>query len=168
MDIVNIEELDKYTANKLKEYPERGNLYYMWGLPRSGKSTFAREWPKSRPMRVAVNGDTFRLTTYNKGFILEREEEMRSHYRVAIRSLLLEGYDVLIDDCHTNPEKRKLWDSLGARVIACETPLDVCLGRVEGDPADEEVAGFIKAIKRMDTEMKIHPITDIFQSVEGM
>ncbi len=123
--------MDEYTKMKLNEV-KKGRLVYMIGLPRSGKSTFVNKWVQTMPGRTIVNGDSIRLALHGEGFIKEREKEVYDIGLVMVKSLLLNGLDVLVDETNTTPDERKVWQDMGGVGIFVDTPLDKCIDRVKG------------------------------------
>jgi len=75
------------------------------GLPRSGKSTWARltGW-------TVVNPDMVRLAFQNRPFIQETETWIWSIVRVMVKSLVLAGNTpIVIDATHTTMARRREW-----------------------------------------------------------
>jgi hypothetical protein len=126
-------------------------LYFTIGLPRSGKSTFARRWQRGEvevrdgkftddPLsedvsrinnvpRIVVTPDAFRLALGHR-YNWYVEPVVFSHVQVAIRAFL-QDYDVLVDDTHTSEEsiKRILEIDPSAINIMIDTPLETCCER---------------------------------------
>lgn len=75
------------------------NLYYTIGLPRSGKSTFCRNWTAEKPNRVIVCADDIRLS-FGHRFNEHIEEHISSIKHLMIRTLL-RSHDVIVDGTHT-------------------------------------------------------------------
>lgn len=77
------------------------------GLPRCGKSTWARE--SGFPM---VNPDSIRLALYNEPFIRGRESEVWIITGLMVRSLFLAGHTtVVLDATNTIRKYRDDWKS---------------------------------------------------------
>ena len=73
------------------------------GLPRSGKTTWARE--QGYPI---VNPDSIRLSLHGKRFELLAEDMVWSIVFIMIRSLLLAGHDkVIVDGTHITIKRRR-------------------------------------------------------------
>lgn len=79
-----------------------GKLSFCIGLPRSGKSTFCKQWQTEAPNRVVLAGDDFRYAVYNKRYQFEGEELVRGTLMTAARALFRAGYDVMIDETNTS------------------------------------------------------------------
>lgn len=128
---------------------ERGKLYGLVGLPRSGKSTVANEWVKGdkvrnpnghgffpycyvidRP-RVIVGGDDFRVALYGQEYNLNGEASVFAAMDVAVRALLARGFDVIIDETCTTEDtlSRYLRLDLDFTPIFIDTPEEVCVER---------------------------------------
>ena len=119
-----------------------GKLAFLVGLPRSGKSSIARQWrdgnlqfvsprrqdenPRSR---VIVCADDVRLamgTRFNESI----EDHVCSVKHTMIKSLLYE-HDVLVDGTHTTPSSLlKLFNiDAEAEFYFVDTPPDICIER---------------------------------------
>lgn len=146
--------MDEYTKTKLEEV-RKGELWYMIGLPRSGKSTFSSQWELEKPKRVVVNADSIRLALHGNGFLLEKEPEVHHIVYITVKALLLQGYEVLVDETNYKPELRQIWRELGGKGIYIPTPIDICLSRVKG--SDERVQAFKSAMIKMDEDLKKDP-----------
>jgi predicted kinase len=144
-------------------------LYFMVGLPRSGKSTLAAKWltenlrlihdqngqviGTTNPPRVVLNGDDFRHAVYGRDFCPEGEGLVFASIDVAARALLRAGYDVLIDETGTTEStiKRYLKIDPDAEAIWVDTPEEECVRRatITNKPY------LIPPIKRMAEQMKL-------------
>lgn len=72
------------------------------GLPRSGKSTFCRDWKKWDYNRVVLSGDDFRYAITNQRFELCAELHVRANLMAAVRALHRAGYHVFVDETNTS------------------------------------------------------------------
>jgi len=102
-----------------------GQLYYLIGIARSGKSTFAKKWlnyeytidghdlyrsskfeydadrkPESVP-RMVVCSDDIRLALHGQPFVTSAENIVHAIKEITIASQLMKGVDVLVDGTHT-------------------------------------------------------------------
>lgn len=82
-------------------------LILMVGLPRSGKTTWAKEYVKENPNTIIVSPDTIRFALHGKRFIVEAEEFVWAIHYTMVKTLLLQGYDVLVDATNTTEKRRK-------------------------------------------------------------
>lgn len=137
------EKMDEFTAIKYSE-TKKGQLYYMVGLPRSGKTTLMNKWQAEKPNRVIVCFDNIRLALYEKDHIQSMEPFMWELGTTMAKTLLLSGYDVMMDDTHSSKWKRDYYNILGGHGMYLNTPLDICLKR-----APQAHTAFISAIHRM-------------------
>ena len=80
----------------------KGKLTVLIGLPRSGKSTYSRLWEAGGDMRVVVSSDTVQLATHGHVYLGITTGLCHEIYYIMIRTLLLQGYDVLADDTHSS------------------------------------------------------------------
>jgi predicted kinase len=113
----------------------RGNLFFMMGVQRSGKSTFATEWVRAvllngRP-RALVCSDDIRLALYGERYRHEGEPMVWAINGYMVEALLARGHDVLVDGTNTTRPsiKRILEVDINARPFVINTPKDVCLQR---------------------------------------
>lgn len=130
----------------------------MMGLPRSGKSTFAKILSPITNSPI-VEPDAVRLALYGVPFIGSREPEVWEHVRLMVRSLFIAGHDsVILDATNLNRTKysRGAWSSPDWKrhIIYIPTPANVCKERA--------IAGnkhyLVEVIDRM--EMKYDPVVD--------
>jgi predicted kinase len=110
-------------------------LYFTIGPSHSGKSTYAKKWmleQGERP-RVVVTADSIRLALTNHRYNRYVEPIVFAHKHVMIKSLLIEGYDVLACGTHTTEEsiKRILEIHGNAKYILFDVPLETCLSRIK-------------------------------------
>lgn len=109
-------------------------LYFMKGLPASGKTTRALELVRDG-MAHRVNKDDIRMMMFNGDYHSDLERTVIEIERFVVRKLLNQGHSVVVDNTHLNPyhenEYRGMADFFGAEfeVILCDTPLETCLER---------------------------------------
>lgn len=109
-------------------------LYFMKGLPASGKTTKALELVRDDEA-YRVNKDDIRMMMFNGDYHSDLERTVIDIERYTVRRLLNQGYSVVVDNTHLNPqherEYRSIADFFGAEfeVILCDTPLEICLER---------------------------------------
>ncbi len=137
------------------------------GIPGSGKTTWALRWLAEDPAgRVRVNRDDLRQALYGCGYPLhpdkdvayKREVAVSAAQQEAVRALLREGRDVVVDDTHIRARYVRQWEEVAAdegadfRVEDCftDTPLDVCIQR---DAARDRVVGEA-AIRDMHSRLR--------------
>lgn len=123
-------------------------LHVMVGLPRSGKSTVARQM--KMPI---VCPDSIRLALHGEEFIQSAEPMVWAMAEIFVKSLFLSGHtDVVVDACHVSKQSRMKWQSPDWIVVyhPVRTPLSVCLNRAEAEGASE---GLIEAIYRMSGKL---------------
>lgn len=165
-----------------------GRLYFMVGLPRSGKSSTAQLWLKGpflpdpegerpghikfnyltdgievvRP-RAVVSGDDFRKAVHGHSYIAEAEGLVFSYMDVAIKALLLGGFDVLVDETSTTESTimRYLRADLDAVPIWIDTPVDECIQRARATNKEFLIGPIYRISRQMDELRKGWP--DNFQ-----
>lgn len=128
-------------------------LFFTIGLARAGKSSFAKRWKSEGNNRVVLEQDNFRAGTYGVRFRLEGEELARGSFIVAIRALLLGGYDVLAVDTHTgywNVNQMLMIDPK-AQATIFHTPLEVCKERALAD----NMPDLLPSLDRMNKNLSI-------------
>lgn len=97
------------------------------GLPRSGKST----WAKAAGHPI-VNPDSIRLALHGQRFISEAEPFVWAIAKAMVRSLFLAGHDAVILDATNNTRKRRdEWKSKDWETIfkVIDTPDYQCVDR---------------------------------------
>ena|ERR1051326_6352277 len=126
------------------------SLICMVGLPRSGKSTWAKSY--GSPM---VNPDSVRLAVYGQRYLQKMEPMVWMATAWMVQSLFLAGHDkVIVDATNVTRKRRDVWVKLGMengyqtffKVI--DVPLKVCLERAVA-ANDSEI---IPVIRRMHAE----------------
>ena len=133
-------------------------LYFSVGMPRSGKSTIARDWsgpygpddPRDlytetitydgahywndftrKPSKVIVCGDDFRLAAHGQVYRRLSEGLVWGHIQVAIQALLKTGHTVFFDETNSSPwsiERIFEIDSDAVPVFV-KTPMETCIER---------------------------------------
>lgn len=134
-------------------------LLMMVGLPRSGKSTVARNLALSHGYAV-VNRDAVRLALHGMRFLPLAEPIVAAITVIMVRALFMFHDTVVLDECNVSEKRRKEWLNNGWEVAyyLVDTPKDVCLGRAEMT-ADLEI---MPVIERMANEWDYpywHPVT---------
>lgn len=102
-------------------------LILLIGLPRSGKSTYARG--HGAPI---VNPDSIRLAIHGHAFIGQSEILVWPIAMLMVRALFEAGHcEVILDATNTTKERRKFWKSKSWQVECKEflTQADVCIAR---------------------------------------
>lgn len=97
------------------------------GLPRSGKSTWARQ--TGLPI---VNPDSIRLALHGQPFHADAEPFVWAIARAMVRALFLAGHaTVVLDATNTTEKRRAEWQSehWETRLQVFDTPADVCAER---------------------------------------
>ena len=79
-------------------------LYVLIGCPASGKSTFAEWLVKSEPKTMRVSRDEIRFAQFQNQLEPEAEGMISKMVTEQTRSLLLNGWNVVLDNCHTKKE----------------------------------------------------------------
>jgi predicted kinase len=111
--------------------PERPTLIATVGLPRSGKSTWAR-----RQGVPVVNPDSIRLALHGQPFIEEAEPWVWLFARTMVRSLFLAGHPtVILDATNVTRRRRREWvdGDWELRFEVFRTPAEVCIERALAD-----------------------------------
>lgn len=115
-----------------------GTLAITRGLPGSGKTTRARDWVAAKPeTRARVNRDDLRFNLFGRytGLDYAQEQTITRAQHAAVRALLEDGRDVVVDDTNLRLRHARAWADLAEQVGAAfevwdiDTPLDVCIAR---------------------------------------
>jgi predicted kinase len=108
-------------------------LYFTVGTAASAKSTFAQKWKRelANTPRVVVTTDNIRLALHNQVYNKCAEPLVFAQKYIMLKTLLLEGYDVLSCGTHTTKEsiQRILEIDPNAEPIVIGVPLHICLER---------------------------------------
>lgn len=102
-------------------------LHMTVGLPRSGKST----WARMQGVPV-VNPDSVRFALHGKLWDASREAEVWAHVDLMIRSLFLAGHkQVILDATNVTKDRRDIWVSSQWAIMhhVFETPKEICIAR---------------------------------------
>lgn len=129
-------------------------LILMVGLPRSGKSTWARK--QNHPI---VCKDAIRLALHGQRFLPEAEEFVDALATYMVKSLFLAGHEtVIVDECHNTEKRRKRWlnDNWQIEYKIIPTIEEECIKRA----LEEKDVEIIPVIQRMYQENDIHLIKD--------
>jgi predicted kinase len=119
-------------------------LWITVGLPRSGKTTWARSkgWP-------IVNPDSIRRALYGQRFVTKCEPWVWLIVYAMVEALFLAGHDnVIVDATNVTQKRRDEWTTrdFGAdetEFVVIDTPPDKCLERAKME-GDEEIQPVIK------------------------
>jgi adenylylsulfate kinase-like enzyme len=133
---------EKYLENK------RGNLYFMVGNARSGKSTVCKQISRELSA-VILTQDSFRLAVYDRDYHYDSEPAVFGHIDVAARAMLINGTNVLIDETNTLAWRREHWRGLGGIGFFVNTPVETCISR-----CNPENHGLIGAVRRMGKNLE--------------
>lgn len=106
-------------------------LYFTIGLPRSGKSTYCKEWSQQYPNRVIVSSDSIRLAITGKRYEPLAETLVFATKHIMIRSLLSLNYDVIVDGTHSTEISitRLLEIDKNAKYVIIPTRPEICIDR---------------------------------------
>ena len=148
-----------------------GNLYFLIGLPRSGKSTFAKNWQRTHidilcdntteenkaPFmdfnRVVVNADSIRLALSGNRWNYLTEPFVHAIKTTMTRTLISQDYKVLIDGTHTTTKSiGELFDIdnyAHYHIVNCDK--DICIQRAK----DSGQSDLEPVIERMAKQLEL-------------
>lgn len=121
------------------------------GLPRSGKSTWARK--QGIPI---VNPDSIRLAIHGKNFIQESEDLVWCIAKYMVKALFLAGHDnIILDATNLTSKRRQFWISDNWRCVQryFHVSVSTCIQRAR-DSGREDL---IPIIKEMDQSKEVDP-----------
>lgn len=121
-------------------------LYLTVGLPRSGKSTWARK--QGVPI---VNPDSIRLAIHGQPFYAPAEPLVWATAKTMVRALFLAGHNnVILDATNVTKTRRDQWNSTewACRYILFAVDEETCIKRAVDNPE------LIQVIQRMMTEFE--------------
>lgn len=142
------------SMNTLEEYKRPGHLIVMVGLPRSGKST----WAKKQGFPI-VEPDAIRFALYGQEFWGPGEPMVWSVAYTMVRALFLAGHrNVILDAVSHTQYRRDEWIRKGRTedvpwnvFFQCvDTPENICLQRTKPGMDGDGIRG---AIKRMAKDL---------------
>jgi len=119
------------------------------GLPRSGKTTWARQ--QNVPM---VNRDSIRLALHGERYLPEAEGMISVLEENMVKSLFLAGHDtVIVDATHNTEKRRKRWVSDKWEIELKIIPFgkEICIQRAIAENDNE----IIPIIEKMACELDI-------------
>lgn len=122
------------------------------GIPRSGKSTYLKNLSKSIENCIILSGDSFRYAITGERFNLNSELHVRASLVAAARALLLDGYNVILDETNTSEYNQKQLLDLheSPEIILIHSPIYVCVERaIECNQRD-----LIPSIHRMQENLE--------------
>ena len=103
---------------------------------------FPREMPKNNPVfhpRIVLEDDAIRKAITGDRWNAAAESQVYAIKYGMIRTLMVQGYDVLVDDTHTTkPSIQRLLEiDLKADFVYIDTPMQECMKRaIETDQSD--------------------------------
>ncbi len=120
-------------SSEADQQPQRKRLMLTVGLPRSGKTTWAR-----RQGFPIVCPDTIRTELHGQRFAKEAEPFVWTIANLMVRALFRAGHDrVILDACNNTRKRRDEWksDLWITELVIMDTPAEKCLERAlaEGD-----------------------------------
>lgn len=123
----------------------QARLAIMCGLPRSGKSTYARELQEAGWVRVCP--DDIRRALHGRGHYRPAEPLVWANTQLSVRALLLGEHAVVVDATNTTKERRAPWLAIAREMevplvaFVLETPVEVCheRNRASDEPVPPEV-----------------------------
>lgn len=120
-------------------------LVLLVGLPRSGKTTWAKE--QGFPV---VNPDSIRLAIHGQRFVPVAEPLVWAVAKTMVRALFLAGHaTVILDACNTTRKRRDEWKSNDwqTRFVQISTAESVCINRAN-EIGDTEIVPVIERMNR--------------------
>ena len=150
------------TSPRSKSRIDMNVLYMTVGLPRSGKSTWARGLLKTHGTPI-VSPDAIRWAMHGGQYDPAAEARVWDTARLMVESLFLVGHpEVILDATNICEAVRQKWTARDRdiRVVLFDTPASVCVQRARA-LGDEAVA---LAILRMEKQYE-RP-EDVFVTVE--
>jgi len=103
-------------------------LVVMFGYPRSGKSTWVKEWYIPHGYS-AVSPDSIRRVLHGKSYIQAMEHLVWATAYIMADSLLSMGNKVVVDATSINHVRRAPWKNRGAVFHHVPTPPEECMRR---------------------------------------
>ena len=123
-------------------------LILTMGLPRSGKSTWAKQ--SGHPI---VNRDAIRLALHGQAFIGDAEDMVSAIEMYMVKSLFHAGHSfVIVDATHLKEKYRKRWSygPWNVRIERFDVEPSECIERAKNDGRED----LIPIIERMSENME--------------
>ncbi len=109
-------------------------LLCLVGLPRSGKSTWAKDMAYRSEFYPIVNKDSIRLALHGNVFDATKEDEVRKIARVTVTALFLAGHKIVcLDETNITYLRRNEWQSRSwnVRFKVFSASKEVCIRRAK-------------------------------------
>lgn len=122
------------------------------GLPRSGKSTWAREYAAQHNTPV-VNPDSIRLALHGQAFVASAEPMVWAVAHLMVSSLFKAGHaTVILDATNITEHRRKDWRSREwmCHYVCFTAPRDECIRRARAQGQEE----LVPIIERMASSLE--------------
>lgn len=143
----------------MNESDKEGELVFfvLRGLPRSGKSTIAKE-RSERTGAVVISRDSIRLALHGKPYVAELEDEVSNIERLMIQSLFYSGCrTIILDECFVKRASIKhTLDYLTGSIPysfttkTVQVPVEVCIRRAISCDQEYLVPVILDMAKRFD------------------
>lgn len=113
-------------------------LAIMCGLPKSGKTTYARGLQETGWVRVCP--DDIRRALHGRGHHVPAEPVVWANAQLSVRALLLGGHSVVVDATNTTRKRRAVWREIAGdlkvplEAFVLRTTAEICHRRNEASP----------------------------------
>lgn len=145
-----------HTRKELMAKEKTALLLVTIGLPRSGKSTWVREYAGGRPRSAIVSPDEVRRALHGDYYIPSVEDMVWAIVKLMVKALFRAGHTTVILDGTFNTKKYRApwmdfspWDNsqftVTTEFLCFSTSAEVCIARARHD----ERADLIPVIERM-------------------
>ena len=147
---------------------KKPTVYIMVGLPRSGKSTYAKRY---KGLYAIVSADQLRYLVYGQRFWGPGEDTMWAIRKIVLKMLMEQGIDIVIDETNTTVSRRKPIVDLAreygyfVEAVVIDTPKETCIERARADgddsliPIIERMAGQFEPVQRDEVDYIYMPLT---------
>ena len=147
---------------------KKPTVYIMVGLPRSGKSTYAKRY---KGLYAIVSADQLRYLVYGQRFWGPGEDTMWAIRKIVLKMLMEQGIDNVIDETNTTVSRRKPIVDLAreygyfVEAVVIDTPKETCIERARADgddsliPIIERMAGQFEPVQREEVDYIYMPLT---------
>lgn len=159
---------DRRSSDERKSVSDAARLAIMCGLPKSGKTTYARSLQEAGWVRVCP--DDVRRALHGRGHYSPAEPLVWANVELTVRALLLGGHSVVVDATNTTRRRRAAWiritedHEVPIEAFVLGTPAAECheRNRASEDPVPAEV------IDRMNEQWE--PVTEkgiVVRAIDG-
>jgi predicted kinase len=143
------------------------------GLPRSGKSTWARKQLRSKRGVAVVSPDEVRKALHGQAYVQVAEERVWATVELMVKALFRAGHKLVILDWTFNTKKRRLpwrgfqpWDTSEPGVLTEFVYFPASAGACVAQALKDERRDLVEVIERMAEQHEPPDVTETYEVVQ--